>query len=318
MSNCNAVENLQIGLCRFFADNCRFSVQTSGNNFWSWLAEGSVVSNSAITVYRDPATDTFSSFYPQANTTKGGFYLTMNDCQFVAGAGATAATKGYAINAASVYSGAQPFLLTLNRCSFDPLFDGCLNAFNNGNYVLKNCQLAGTGVTVYPVRVGSSGANYGTVVIDGCDFSRVTGTYNVFIEPSTTNWSLTWQGNHKYTDFKFFYTGSLANVSTKMVFAGIFTSASRPTAAGVLGLYVRLQAPAFGTTSGYICTTSNLTAATFSMTDQAGVAKNTTANRPTLSAADSGVRYLDTTLVAAGKPINWTGTQWVDSVGVVV
>ena len=43
-----------------------------------------------------------------------------------------------------------------------------------------------------------------------------------------------------------------------------------------------------------------------------------TASRPTLSSVDRGVMYFDTTLAAAGRPIWWTGTQWVDSTGAVV
>jgi hypothetical protein len=47
-------------------------------------------------------------------------------------------------------------------------------------------------------------------------------------------------------------------------------------------------------------------------------ARGTTAARPALTANDAGVQYLDTTLVAAGKPITWTGTVWVDGLGVAV
>ena len=44
--------------------------------------------------------------------------------------------------------------------------------------------------------------------------------------------------------------------------------------------------------------------------------KDTTANRPTgLTSSDAGVQFFDTTLAAAGKPIWWTGTAWVDSTG---
>lgn len=43
--------------------------------------------------------------------------------------------------------------------------------------------------------------------------------------------------------------------------------------------------------------------------------KGATASRPTLGASDIGFMYLDTTLAAAGKPIWWTGTAWVDSSG---
>jgi hypothetical protein len=43
-----------------------------------------------------------------------------------------------------------------------------------------------------------------------------------------------------------------------------------------------------------------------------------TANRPTLTAVDIGVTYMDTTLNANGKPIWWTGTAWIDATGAVV
>lgn len=46
--------------------------------------------------------------------------------------------------------------------------------------------------------------------------------------------------------------------------------------------------------------------------------KGTTAQRPTLTTHDGGYKYYDTTLAAAGKPIDWTGTAWVDATGVVV
>ena len=48
------------------------------------------------------------------------------------------------------------------------------------------------------------------------------------------------------------------------------------------------------------------------------IGKGTTAQRPALPASARGVRYLDTTLAAAGKPIQWTGTAWVDGLGAAV
>lgn len=47
--------------------------------------------------------------------------------------------------------------------------------------------------------------------------------------------------------------------------------------------------------------------------------KGVTGLRPTgLTSADVGVQYFDTTLAAAGKPIWWNGSAWVDSSGVIV
>lgn len=46
--------------------------------------------------------------------------------------------------------------------------------------------------------------------------------------------------------------------------------------------------------------------------------KSTTANRPTPTANEIGLMYIDTTLAANGKPIWWTGTIWVDALGAAV
>lgn len=46
--------------------------------------------------------------------------------------------------------------------------------------------------------------------------------------------------------------------------------------------------------------------------------KGVTTSRPVLIAENSGRMYFDTTLAAAGKPIWWTGTVWVDATGTVV
>ena len=47
------------------------------------------------------------------------------------------------------------------------------------------------------------------------------------------------------------------------------------------------------------------------------VAKGETADRPTLTVDDVGRMYFDTTLAAAGMPIWWTGSDWVDATGTV-
>jgi hypothetical protein len=44
----------------------------------------------------------------------------------------------------------------------------------------------------------------------------------------------------------------------------------------------------------------------------------TTQQRPVLGVTDMGVTYFDTTLASSGKPIWWTGSNWVDATGAVV
>lgn len=46
--------------------------------------------------------------------------------------------------------------------------------------------------------------------------------------------------------------------------------------------------------------------------------KGATPTRPILTIDQRGVMFFDTTLAAAGKPIWWTGTQWVDYSGASV
>lgn len=51
---------------------------------------------------------------------------------------------------------------------------------------------------------------------------------------------------------------------------------------------------------------------------QVGAIKGTTAQRPSSSAISPMYMYFDTTLAAEGKPIWWTGTNWVDYSGTIV
>lgn len=69
--------------------------------------------------------------------------------------------------------------------------------------------------------------------------------------------------------------------------------------------------------TSWVATNSNTTASTWAMHDSQGQ-KGATANRPTLTSIDTGYQYIDTTLVAAGKPIWWSGTAWVDATGAAV
>jgi hypothetical protein len=50
----------------------------------------------------------------------------------------------------------------------------------------------------------------------------------------------------------------------------------------------------------------------------ASCGKANAVSRPVLGPDDAGCLYFDTTLAAAGKPIWWTGTAWVDATGTAV
>lgn len=81
------------------------------------------------------------------------------------------------------------------------------------------------------------------------------------------------------------------------------------------GCICRINSPGYGQPCEYVNTSNGLY---WKVTKQAGIKKDTTANRPTLTAFDSGVKYLDTTLATNGKPIEWNGTAWVDATGTIV
>lgn len=99
---------------------------------------------------------------------------------------------------------------------------------------------------------------------------------------------------------------------------GNYSHAAPPTAgAWRAGARVRNNAPPLaGGVTQWVCPTAGTPGAW--RADQWVTAKGATGARPTLTANDAGVGYLDTTLAAAGKPITWTGTVWVDATGVVV
>lgn len=96
-------------------------------------------------------------------------------------------------------------------------------------------------------------------------------------------------------------------------------------------LFTGAQAPADGDTTSAVANSGTTLAVTGYVYDgalsawrQSGyiMKKGGTGARPTpgtnLTAADTGVGYLDTTLNANGKPIWWNGSAWVDSTGATV
>lgn len=88
---------------------------------------------------------------------------------------------------------------------------------------------------------------------------------------------------------------------------GAFPPGSKPVVTGMRGGYIAQQSLLTAMTS-YGLITNSTTAPT---------TKGTTASRPSTDLY-AGLVYFDTTLAAAGKPVWWTGTQWVDATGTVV
>ena len=103
------------------------------------------------------------------------------------------------------------------------------------------------------------------------------------------------------------------------------TNASYPVLFGGAGEPIILGNKTIGNTVNTLRVTTGAIASGNSSVTIDGVARSgsvtkrsTTANRPVLAATDIMFPFMDTTLAAAGKPIWWTGTTWVDSTGAVV
>jgi hypothetical protein len=77
--------------------------------------------------------------------------------------------------------------------------------------------------------------------------------------------------------------------------------------------------PTVGTVAEYIFTTAGaIGGAAVIRPSVWTVGRGTTAQRPTLTANDVGVQYLDNTIAAAGSSIWWNGTAWVNAAGTAV
>ena len=286
-------------------------------DYWRRAAPGSGASDALFVTAYDGATNSTSGLYPKAETTLGGFHFTFIRCRFEPGAGANSSTTGTAISSsANGYNGAQPFLVRLVECTFSPLYERTLDAYRSGNYELIRCKIGGWATTgnVGAIRCGSDAVNISNVIIEDCDFSAATASNRVYCQNGGAGWTLKWRGVHDYADCRI-GTSSPSNIQPCVRFEGLFVAASKPAGYGVTGQRVRVNGAAFGDGLDYVATSTNGNAATFALAAQNGIKKDVSANRPAASVADAGLRFIDTGLADAGKPITWTGTAWVDSAG---
>ena len=316
LRNCQCTTKLLIRDMRLLIVGGRYRVDTV--NYWRRLAPLSAMYGGTIINKYDSSGNSISPFYIQYTSTLGGTEMNFHDVTFEPEAGASGTTTGACFLNAAVVTSAQPYKIKFVDCKFSPIFQQTLDAYRAGEYEFIRCKIGGWSTTTGAVRVGSDNTNFSSVTFDSCDFSGVTGTYKVYRQDGGTNWKLRWRGTHQYSDYSSAYSGGGTNVATNEYFEGKFVSRSAPSAGGVIGQIVSVTNAAYGTAREYIATTNSISSATWRMTVQAGIKKDTTANRPTPSASDIGLQYLDTTLDADGKPIAWNGAAWVDATGAVV
>jgi hypothetical protein len=315
IDNCFASEKLTMRNGKLLARNSKFVVSSDNSGYWARLAPGSLVDSCTIINKYDAGTDSIGSFYPRSETTFGGFYLDIRNCQFIPGEGASGTTTGSAVANGAAYDGTQPYLVRFYDCTFSPLYQQTINAYRNGIYEMIRCKMAGWGDQA--ISTGGETTRYGKITIDSCNFSAVTATRKIYVTNANTLWELRWHGSHKYSEFSIAWS-SATNIDLYVKHDGMFVADTAPTAGAVKGMVVRVSSPTAGTGHQYIATTNSTTASIWRPNQQFGVSRNTTANRPTLTASDVGILYLDNTLDADGKPIWWNGTAWVDATGATV
>ena len=314
LKNCQADRILTAQEIVLQADGCRFTIDHSGAPFrWTRLGPTSLVSNSSITVAWDSVANAIYPFYPAVDTNAGNT-CTFKRNRWVQAAGADAATTGAAIRSQGVYNGAQPFLYRFEDETFLG-FERTADCYRNGNYEFVRCIMAGRSADVMlgTIHVGGGATNYGTVLVDSCDFDACTSLKNFTFINANTLWKLIFRGAHKYAWMTF---GNLGTTPENMVsFEGVITHNAAPTGSGIKNMVVTLPAAPLGSPCEYICTVSHESAATFRMTRQRGIAKGLTAARPAATAADVGLLYEDTNLDPDGKLIIWLGAGWFDAAG---
>lgn len=316
LDNHTAKDLCLIRWAKLIATNSTLRVYSSGNNYWDGTAKGSVITDSKIIVGVNTTTNTTDPFYLRSGLNSPSF-LRIEGGSIVPDATINGTTTGFAINNQAAYSGVQEYLLELVGVDIDNRFERTARCYANGNFKFKRCKLAGRAGSLAALEIGGYSTYYANVELESNDLSQLGGAY-VQYTAANTLWSANYKGVHDFAKSAF-TTSNVANTETCAKADGHFTSDTVPTGKGILGWKVKINKPAFGTGCEFICTTTSSSAPVYQLSAQAGVKLDTTANRPTgLTTASRGLRYLDTTLAAGGKPIQYNGAAWTDSVGVVV
>lgn len=338
LNNVSTTVSTGIGDCTLHVHNCRLKMSADGriNN----PAPGSVFSDSAFYLPYVAAGNTITPmqiFW----TNSGGrtIDLLLENCRFYIDSTDPAITPtGYGLDLEMSVNQADAgkYRVRTRYCRFDKRIQtASINAYRGGDTSHHFNVYAGGGATGCGVRVGTQALKATETLIEGGDFRNVvngaaairagqfiivdqaTGTSHLRM---TGNWvgvlvpSNSGAGAVTNADSNGFLINDRRMQMTALPVAATGTMCNR-------GDIIVLE-PTEGKPDSYRATKSGSgtgsSQTTWRMLTQAGVKKDTTANRPAgLTANDAGTRFLDTTLLATdGKPISWNGAKWVDSLGV--
>lgn len=303
LTNVKATTMIDVRSVKILADNCYFVVGDGNSEYWSRTANGSTLTDCEIVNKYTSAGDTIAPFYPKHESTGSGTYLDLVRCKFVPGTGASATTTGYAIAQTTVYNPATgiPYKVRFVECEFSSLYQYLGDFYRAGVFEFIRCTLA---CRSHAFRVGRDATYVTRLTIDDCDTSAVTGGIVVRYVGLTPGPTLTIRGSHDLFYWVWGSDVSITGVDDNTKFVGIFTSDTAPTGGGVAGQRVRINAPAAGAPSEYVCTASHLTAATWVVVNKVGLSGSKTQDWADLATATQQSTTVTVTGAALGDKVS--------------
>lgn len=198
---------------------------------------------------------------------------------------------------------------TFKNCWFDSRAEYSIQLNRNGVWRLIDCDLGGT---VAAARATSGSGFQTKLEMHGGIFSRTPHAINY---SGVVEFELVMTGDHRGQGAagQIRRSGSAALVT--LINSRRIVDRESPPAQGWRGDRIISAAPV--NVTEWVCLASSDSVAQYARSS--GVSRQgNTASRPALTTQDAGQMHFDTSLASAGKPIYWTGTQWVDATGAPV
>ena len=306
------------------ASGCDFALGVYGQitkfQRFNLLLPGSKFSNTRFLLNYTTDTSEVAGLYLY-NTTRDSS-VGFSNCRFeIDYAGPLpSAPVGYAIFSNSDTFNPSTYMnsITVDSCWFDPRLYGSVDTIANSpsnEWILRDNTYGGISSAI---KLGSNASSLTRVVIDGGDFSGVTGNGFYLSASSSSASTINFSGVH--IGAKALVIDGDVFPMSNMLYTGSRTVLSPNTPSeGFPGDKWIHPSPVFGGGHSYICVAgSYLGSATWRLSSQYGVKKDSSLNRPSPNSMDVGLVFLDTTLGANGKPIHYNGSAWVNESGASV
>jgi hypothetical protein len=330
IDNTVATVSTALSSATFYVSNCDLKVTASGR--WNSPNANSKITNSKLRLPYDSATGAVSTLqiFPTALPAGRNVGFTFENCNFLIDAAdplPVPATGFLLGNAAAIdIADVGKFIVNVENCTFDPRAESSVDCYRNGTWILTDNTYACSTLTANVAAIRwayQAGLYAANVTVNGGDFRNCVG-HGLAISNSAGNSAgpLNLIGTHLGASASlitnFTTSGSIA--SNDQIYSSRIVQATALPTMGISGDTVMLPVNTLplGSGSQYMATVTSETAPAYRMISQKGVKRDTTGNRPTASANDVGLLYLDNTLDADGKPIWYNGTAWVDATGAVV